>query len=240
MMPAGIVRVIRPVVVACMLYVFLFLSGTALAATTTFSYAGPPVAIPDAPGAVCFSPWGVQAEAPIVVSGIAGTVAKVTMSIDGTECSTGAGSATVGIDHTYVSDLQIKLRAPDGTEVLVIDFIDGDGNNFCQVVLDDEAATSIQTAVSAQAPFTGTWQPNAPLSTFAGKNANGTWSLLAQDACPGDAGNIRAWSITITDNPAPVPAPSVSVPTLSEWGMIIFLVCAGLGSVLYLRRQRSV
>lgn len=31
---------------------------------------------------------------------------------------------------------------------------------------------------------------------------------------------------------------SVSVPTLSEWGMIIFMVLAGLGSVFYLRRQR--
>ena len=75
-----------------------------------------------------------------------------------------AGSTTVGIDHTYVSDLQITRRAPDGTEVLVIDHIDDDGNNFCQVVLDDAAATFIQTAVSAQAPFAGTWQPNSPLS----------------------------------------------------------------------------
>jgi hypothetical protein len=31
----------------------------------------------------------------------------------------------------------------------------------------------------------------------------------------------------------------VGIPTLNEWGMIIFMVLAGLGSVYYLRRRRS-
>jgi len=29
-----------------------------------------------------------------------------------------------------------------------------------------------------------------------------------------------------------------NVPTMNEWGMIIFMALAGLGSVYYLRRQR--
>lgn len=29
-----------------------------------------------------------------------------------------------------------------------------------------------------------------------------------------------------------------NIPTMTEWGMIIFMVLAGLGSVYYLRRQR--
>lgn len=33
-------------------------------------------------------------------------------------------------------------------------------------------------------------------------------------------------------------AGAVSIPTMSEWGMIIFTVLAGIGSVYYLRRQR--
>ncbi len=32
----------------------------------------------------------------------------------------------------------------------------------------------------------------------------------------------------------------LDVPTMTEWGMIIFVILAGLGSVLYLRRQRRV
>lgn len=31
---------------------------------------------------------------------------------------------------------------------------------------------------------------------------------------------------------------TISIPTMSEWGMIIFAVLAGFGSVYYLRRQR--
>jgi len=40
---------------------------------------------------------------------------------------------------------------------------------------------------------------------------------------------------TYTNNLSP---PAVSVPTLSEWGMIIFIVLMGLGSIYYLRRRR--
>lgn len=34
------------------------------------------------------------------------------------------------------------------------------------------------------------------------------------------------------------PNPASAIPTMSEWGMITFMVLAGLGSVYYLRRQR--
>jgi len=33
---------------------------------------------------------------------------------------------------------------------------------------------------------------------------------------------------------------SLGIPTLTEWGMIIFIVLAGLGAVYYLRRQKTV
>jgi hypothetical protein len=33
---------------------------------------------------------------------------------------------------------------------------------------------------------------------------------------------------------------AVAVPTMTEWGMIIFMAFAGLGAVYYMRRQRSV
>jgi len=37
-----------------------------------------------------------------------------------------------------------------------------------------------------------------------------------------------------------VPGPPAQVPTMTEWGMIIFIVLAGLGSVHYMRRQKRV
>ena len=53
-----------------------------------------------------------------------------------------------------------------------------------------------------------------------------------------DLGNNAAEAIaTLTGNPA---GPTTPIPTLNEWGMIIFMVLAGLGSVYYLRRQGRV
>jgi uncharacterized repeat protein (TIGR01451 family) len=175
-------------------------------APVTFSYVGPPVPIPDSPGA---DTPGVTAVAllPVVSSG---NLYSLKASIDGTVCNTTVSSTTVGVDHTFANDLQFDLKSPGGTLVTVINRTDGGGNNFCQVVLDDTAATSIQAA--ATAPFTGTWKPANPLSGFGGQAINGTWELHATDFFIGDTGNIRAWSIIAT--PAVCDAAAVS-PVLS-------------------------
>ncbi|MBI3649907.1 MAG: S8 family serine peptidase [Acidobacteria bacterium] len=164
----------------------------------TFSYTGPAVPIPDATDLSGSSP-GAAVMAPLVVSGVSGPIFDVNFSIDGSSCSTTAGSTTVGLDHTFVNDLKITLISPATTSALVIDETDGSGNNFCQTVLDDESVgASIQTVVSSNAPFTGSFKPNAALSIFDGQTANGTWNLQAQDFFSGDTGNIRAYSLIIT------------------------------------------
>ena len=186
---------------------------------TAFSYSGSPVAIPDSPGA---NTPGVQVAAPLTVSGLVGTVYDVNVSIDGTACSAAAGSTTVGLNHTFVNDLVIALQSPDGTVVTVINQTDGSGNNFCQTVLDDESAgPSIQSVATANAPFTGSFTPNAPLAAFDGETANGTWSLLAQDFFSQDTGSIRAWTVTITPATCPV-ATGQPIPTLGEWALLLF------------------
>ncbi len=37
----------------------------------------------------------------------------------------------------------------------------------------------------------------------------------------------------------PAAAPNVAVPTMNEWGMIIFMFLAGLGSIYYMKRRRA-
>jgi hypothetical protein len=44
-------------------------------------------------------------------------------------------------------------------------------------------------------------------------------------------------NIAFSQAPAPPAQPSV-VPTMTEWGMILFMVFAGIGAIYYLRRQR--
>ncbi len=176
----------------------------------TVNYAGAPVAIAD-------SPSTVGGSAVIAVSGLTGTISNLQVRIGGTTCSTAAGSTTVGIDHTYVGDLEIRLTSPSGTTVLLIDQLNnGAGNNgtnnFCQTLLQDGAPASIQAATTA--PFTGTFAPANPLSAFNGQNPNGTWTLNALDLAADDIGSIRAFSLIIT----PQAAPTCDPPTTPSIG----------------------
>jgi fimbrial isopeptide formation D2 family protein/uncharacterized repeat protein (TIGR01451 family) len=201
--------------------------GVAVAAptTTTVSYTGPPVAIPDGADLSGTSP-GAEVGATLPVAGLAGSITDVNLRIDGTACTNAIGATTVGLDHTFVNDLQISITAPDNTKVLVINQTDGSGNNFCQTVLDDEApgAVSIQSVVSANAPFTGTFTPNAPLSAFDGGNPNGNWTLSAQDFFSADTGSIRAFSLIITTDTADVSATKTVAGTFAEGGTVTYTI----------------
>lgn len=119
-------------------------------------------------------------------------------SIDGAACSTAIGSTTVGVDHTWVGDLVFRLTSPVGTPVTIINQAGGplnSGNNFCQTVLQDGAASSIQNVTVAGAPYTGTFSPANPLAGFTGDNADGTWTLNVSDRAFLDIGSVRAFSL---------------------------------------------
>ena len=47
-----------------------------------------------------------------------------------------------------------------------------------------------------------------------------------------DVADLLVYGVAAERGPA-------SVPTMNEWGMIIFILLAGLGAVFYLRRQKS-
>jgi proprotein convertase P-domain-containing protein/subtilase family protein len=161
-------------------------------APTRFTYSGPVVAIPDG------DPFGV--DFPVNVT-ITQGVAKLVLRIDGTTCTSAEGATTVGIDHTYVGDLKVTLTSPSGTIVTLMDRPGGelnDGNNFCQTVLDDAGATSIQLITPVGAPYTGTFQPANPLSAFNGEPAAGAWTLNVADMAFEDTGNVRSFSLDVS------------------------------------------
>lgn len=162
-------------------------------AATRFSYGGSTVAIPDASAA------GV--DIPIDASGFTGAVAKVVFSFEGTTCTTDVGATTVGVDHSWVGDLTFTLTSPGGKTVTLMSAAGGagnSGNNFCQTVLDDSAASSIQSVTALQAPFTGTFRPAQPLSAFIGEPGAGTWTLHASDSATLDTGSVRAFSLDLS------------------------------------------
>ena len=163
--------------------------GTPSPVAQDFAYAGAPVAIPDN------SPVGASVTIP--VTGV-GRASKVTFSVDGTTCSTDPNSTTVGLNHSYVGDLVGTLTSPSGAKATVFQRNGGSGNNLCQVVFADNAATAFSTVTSANAPFTGTWRPTQSLTGgLAGAAADGTWTFGAVDVAGGDAGSIRAVALHI-------------------------------------------
>jgi subtilisin-like proprotein convertase family protein len=106
------------------------------------------------------------------------------------------------ITHTYDSDLNIHLVAPDGTEINLVSGAGGSDDNFTGTCLEQTAATSIGTA---SAPFTGTFKPQENLGNMNnGQNGNGVWKLRIVDTYPADVGFVNSWSITF-GNSAPAP-----------------------------------
>ena len=93
----------------------------------------------------------------------------------------------------------IHLQAPDGTDILLVNERGGSGSNFQNTVLEDNASASIRFAA---APFAGSYQPETPLSTFAGKNALGVWKLWIVDFGTGKAGVLNSWSLAFTPRAA--------------------------------------
>ncbi|MFN2447583.1 MAG: proprotein convertase P-domain-containing protein [Vicinamibacterales bacterium] len=161
----------------------LFLLFTATSATfaqTTFDN-NTPLAIPDV----------ATVESPLVVSGIAAPITKVTVSFH--------------IVHTYDNDIDAFLVGPDGTTVELTTDNGGDGDNFgtscaARTTFDDAAATSI-AAPTAVAPYAGTFRPEGLLSAFNGKTGaavNGTWRLRIVDDLANDIGTLQCWSLVIT------------------------------------------
>lgn len=83
-----------------------------------------------------------------------------------------------------------------------------------------------------------------------GPNGNGllatvTFTVQSQTNGALDLNNVQvtdtsANSLAVDTVGNAILTAAAAVPTMTEWGMIIFIVLAGLSSVYYLRRQRSV
>jgi len=129
---------------------------------------------------------------PLPVRGV-GTVSGVTFSVDGSDCKTAPG-----LPHSYVADLVGTLGGPDGTAVTLFNRDGGPGDNYCQAIFSDAGARSISSATSDEAPFTGSWQPEEPLSAFIGKPGDGTWRFTVADVSSGDRGVVHDVAVHVS------------------------------------------
>jgi PKD repeat protein/subtilisin-like proprotein convertase family protein len=112
----------------------------------------------------------------------------------------GVEQICLNINHPNVSDLEVSLRAPDGTTVVLFSGIGGNGDNFSNTCLRQNVPISI---ITGSAPFTGTFKPQNNMSIVNnGQNANGPWRLRVRDLYAQSAGSLASWSITFGNQPA--------------------------------------
>jgi subtilisin-like proprotein convertase family protein len=116
------------------------------------------------------------------------------------QVSFGLEQICLNINHTYDADLTIKLIAPDGTIIKLIDNNGGSGNDFTNTCLRSDVSTSI---ASGSAPFSGVYKPIEQIGLINnGQNPNGTWQLEVRDNSNNDQGTLNSWTLTFGTNPA--------------------------------------
>jgi uncharacterized repeat protein (TIGR01451 family) len=137
----------------------------------------------------------------ISVTGVTGTVTKVTVTL-------------AGFTHTYPSDVDVLLVSPTGQTLLLMSDAGSVAASGLTLTFDDSAPGTLP---ATGALSSGTFKPSnygtgdtfsspAPvepygstLSVFNGSSPNGTWSLYAQDGFNKDAGDItQGWRINFT------------------------------------------
>ncbi len=158
------------------------------------------------------------------------SAAGITNSLNVTGIPAGAQVTGVrvvlNVSHTWVSDLTINLRAPNGRVLNLINAKGGNGVNLTNTVISSASTTPIP---ATGAPYTGTYRadaaanvgPTGMLSNAAAFSdlfnvGNGTWTLGLRDRVNGDLGVLTSWSIVVTygfPHPAVTWAPATGLFT---------------------------
>jgi len=128
-------------------------------------------------------------------------------------------NVTINVQHVWAGDMELKLKSPAGTEVLLLK------NSKCDLGIDDIGVTyddeGIVLVCQPSLPGTppsvgGTVIPESALSAFDGQSTMGDWVLTATDGFPsGDGGQFLNFSMQI----CAAPALSISEKTTNSFEM---------------------
>ena len=136
-----------------------------------------------------------------ISSGAPSTItSNLTINIQGTITDVDV-SNLVG-NHTYISDLTVRLKSPVGTPIRLFDDVCSTQNNF-NIKFDDQATNAYSTIPCP--PTNGLeYRPLENLAAFNGQQLAGTWILEIADNFNADGGSLTAWSLQVCYTPTPV------------------------------------
>jgi subtilisin-like proprotein convertase family protein len=113
---------------------------------------------------------------------------------------------TLNLTHTFIGDMVINLRAPNGQVLNLFNEHGGAGVNLLNTVISSTGTASL---ASGTAPFTGTYAATAAIGVGPTGNAstaanfaslysipNGNWTLALLDVFTFDVGTLTGWSIS--------------------------------------------
>lgn len=173
------------------LFVFLYFLPIILSAQT---FSGTGSDIPDDGNSITFD---------IPVSGLPAALNAIDFGLE---------KVCINVTHTWIADLSVSLRAPDGTLIPLVSGVGGDTDGFVNTCLSSNSPTSI---FEVWYPFTGEYRPFGDMGIINnGQNPNGTWQLFILDTYAfADAGTLIDWSITFGSTPCkPFPFDSSDLP----------------------------
>lgn len=129
----------------------------------------------------------------------------------------------LNMDHTYDSDMDVRIIAPDGTAFLLFAGIGGGDDNWENCCLRDDASDFI---FNFGAPFNGVFKPMGSMGNLNnGQNPNGTWQILLYDTYAfADAGYLKDWSLTFdmgAPGPYVFPGSHLPIVKISTGGQVI-------------------
>ena len=113
----------------------------------------------------------------------------------------GLEQVCINLEHTWLSDLDISIIAPDGTTALLVGGNGGDQDFYTNTCFRADA-TDVITAGTQ--PYTGDWRPMQQMGVVNnGQDPNGTWRLRILDTWPfADTGELFDLSISFGTAPA--------------------------------------
>ncbi len=135
---------------------------------------------------------GNTLEIPLGVNGLSAALDTTTFGLE---------QVCINIDHSWISDLEVSLVAPDGTVVVLVSGQGGDSDHYTNTCFRQDEALSI---VQGTPPYTGTYRPQGDMGLINnGQDGNGEWLLRVLDMYPfADQGDVLSWNITFGSDPA--------------------------------------
>lgn len=113
---------------------------------------------------------------------------------------------SVGLTHSYFSDVQMDVISPQGTTVKLFERSCAATNSSLLLNYDDLGGSLVCGTTTAQ-----TVSPFEPLAAFNGQNSQGVWTFRVRDAFPNDKGTLNSASITICTQTFTLAAPDFKI-----------------------------